>query len=169
MHGKVEQYRRWFEYEQDSHHKALDSLLSVPPELRPTEAFQKAVDLMAHVVAARFLWLNRLGASSERPADLFPQGSPLADLSVRLEQMHEAWSVYLGQLTDTELTRGFEYQSSEGARYRNTVEDVLTQVFGHSWYHRGQVAALIRSIGAVPAVTDFVFWAREPAEASSDG
>jgi len=35
-------------------------------------------------------------------------------------------------------------------------------LFGHSWYHRGQIAMLLRSIGAEPAVTDIVFWARQP-------
>jgi uncharacterized damage-inducible protein DinB len=46
---------------------------------------------------------------------------------------------------------------------RNSIEDILTQLFGHSCYHRGQIAQLLRSIGAEPAVTDFVFWTREPA------
>jgi len=41
------------------------------------------------------------------------------------------------------------------------VEDILAQLFGHSWYHRGQIALLVRSIGAEPAATDFVYWARE--------
>jgi len=41
------------------------------------------------------------------------------------------------------------------------VEDILAQLFGHSWYHRGQIALLVRSIGAEPAATDFVYWTRE--------
>jgi uncharacterized damage-inducible protein DinB len=44
------------------------------------------------------------------------------------------------------------------------VEDILTQLFGHSSYHRGQVALLIRDLGGEPAVTDYVFWVREPVE-----
>jgi uncharacterized damage-inducible protein DinB len=68
-------------------------------------------------------------------------------------------SDYLDQLEDTDLARVFEY---EGPRFRNTIEEILTQLFGHSWYHRGQIAQLLRSIGAEPAVTDYVFWAREP-------
>lgn len=34
--------------------------------------------------------------------------------------------------------------------------------FEHSSYHRGQIALLLRSAGAEPAVTDFLFWTREP-------
>jgi uncharacterized damage-inducible protein DinB len=45
--------------------------------------------------------------------------------------------------------------------YRNTVRDILTHLFGHSWYQRGQIAGLVRAIGGEPPVTDFVFWVRE--------
>ncbi len=48
----VEQYRRWFEYEKDSHRKVLDSLETVPAENRGSEPFQKAMRLMGHIVAA---------------------------------------------------------------------------------------------------------------------
>ena len=41
-------------------------------------------------------------------------------------------------------------------------EDILTQLHGHSLYHRGQIAMLLRSAGVEPPATDFVFWAREP-------
>jgi len=58
----AEKYRRWFEYEQDSNAKVLASLEATAEELRSTAAFQKAVDLMAHLVAARKMWLYRLDA-----------------------------------------------------------------------------------------------------------
>ena len=41
------------------------------------------------------------------------------------------------------------------------VEDILTQLHGHSLYHRGQIALLLRAMGAEPVSTDFVFWTRE--------
>lgn len=78
--------------------------------------------------------------------------------------MHEEWSDYLAALDETELSRVFDYRSFEGQRFRNVVEDLLTQLFGHSWYHRGQVASIVRDLGGVPAVTDYLFWVREPVE-----
>ena len=77
-----------------------------------------------------------------------------------------AWEKFLTDSTEAELVRVFEYQSYEGARFCNSIEDILTQLFGHSWYHRGQVASLVRSLGGESAVTDFVFWAREPVTAA---
>ena len=63
---------------------------------------------------------------------------------------------------DEELSRVFEYQSVEGPRFKNSIEELFTQLFGHSSYHRGQIASHVRSLGGEPAVTDFVYWSRIP-------
>ena len=123
---------------------------------------------MAHMAAARRLWLFRFGVAKETPKEFFPQRVSLAELKADLENMHQLWTDYLSQVSDLELARKFEYRSLEGEWFRSSVEDVLTQLFGHSLYHRGQIAALLRSIGAQPAVTDFVFWSRERVGPSGD-
>ena len=76
----VDRYRRWFEYEKDAHHKVLESIHATADALRLSPSFQRAVDLFAHMMAARFLWLFRLGAAAEPPAELFPQRVPVAVL-----------------------------------------------------------------------------------------
>jgi len=157
----AEKYRRWFEYEQDSNAKVLASLQAVPDTLRVLPEFQKAVNLMAHLVAARNMWLYRLGHGTQ-PPDLFPDATPITDLPKLIAAMESAWRSYFENLTDAELERSFDYQSYDGPRFRNTIEDVLTQLYGHSLYHRGQIAMILRSIGAEPAVTDFIYWTREP-------
>jgi uncharacterized damage-inducible protein DinB len=156
-------YRRWFDYEKDSHAKVLASLRSVPSAGQSSPPFTRAVSLMCHLVAARQLWLYRFGVAREGPGpnDFFPEGVALADLEGRLERVHAAWSAYLNTLNDSDLARQFEYQSLDGKRFRNTVEDILGQLFGHSWYHRGQIAMLVRQAGGEPAATDFVYWTRE--------
>ena len=163
---RIERYRRWFDYEMDSHAKVLESLQAAPAAARATEAFQKAVDLLAHVVAARRLWLHRLGAASQGPAEIFPRRVGVDELGPRLRDMHAAWTDYLAGIGDAELDRVFEYQSLDAGRFRNVVEDIFAQLFGHSWYHRGQIALLLRSAGAQPAVTDFVYWTRAPVAAA---
>jgi uncharacterized damage-inducible protein DinB len=109
------------------------------------------------------MWLYRLGGAQQPPSTLLPHHVSLADLKGQVEQMHAAWSGFLAKLDDADLDRIIEYRTTEGEPYRSVVEDVLTQLYGHSLYHRGQVAILLRRIGAEPAVTDFIFWARERA------
>lgn len=158
--NRADGYRRWFAYEQDSHERVFASLATVPEGGRFGPAFQKALMLMRHLAAARQLWLFRFGASQKKPDDFFPAGLSLAETTNRITQVQKAWSDYFARLDQAELSRTFD-ESLEGGRFRNTVEDILTQLFGHSLYQRGQIASLIREAGGEPAQTDFVFWTRE--------
>ncbi len=160
-HTLADRYRRWFEYEKDSHAQVLAALEAVPDAQRKRPAFRKAVMLMGHLAAARQLWLFRMGLIAEPPGEFFPDGLTLPELSTRVAAIHVAWTDFLGRLHDGALAEEFEYQALDGPWFRNSVEDTLTQLFGHSWYHRGQIALLLRSIGAEPPATDFVFWTRE--------
>jgi uncharacterized damage-inducible protein DinB len=163
----ADRYRRWFSYEKDAHQKTIESLVTVPEERRSHPSYRKAVSLVGHLVAARRLWLHRCGVRPTGPstlAEFFPEDLTLEELARSLEDVHQEWDDYLARLDEAELSRVFEYRSLEGTRFRNRVEDIATQLFGHSWYHRGQVAALVRELGGKPAVTDYIFWVREPVE-----
>jgi uncharacterized damage-inducible protein DinB/heme-degrading monooxygenase HmoA len=160
---------RWFDYEMDSHAKMLESLNAVPEHKRSSVEFQKALDLAAHLVAGRSIWLFRMGGAPDRPRDFFPTGVSLDELKEQFRLMHSAWKEFLEGLDDGKLSRIFEYRTGDGEPFRNSIEDVVTQLFGHSSYHRGQIAALLRSIGCEPAATDFIFWARERVQQGEKG
>ena len=124
----LSRFRRWFDYEQDAHAKVLASFETVPPDRRDGREFRKAVSLFGHIVAARRVWLFRLG--------VIPSAGVLF----------------------------LDDENPDAGRFRNRVEDILTQMFGHSWYHRGQIAVLVRAAGGTPAVTDLIYWCREPVQ-----
>ena len=151
---------RWFEHERHAHAEVLRSLQSVPEGRRSGPEFQRAVSILAHVAGARKVWLVRLGLA-EGPAGLAPKDVSLGEVAEALEAVHARWAEYLGRVTDEELAQEFEYQSLDGGRFRNRVEDVLAQLFGHSCYHRGQIAMLVRAAGGEPAVTDLIYWCRQ--------
>src|SRR5262245_36922392 len=159
MKTLADRFRRWYEYERDCNAKALAMLASVPAERRPAAEFRKAVDRLAHLVAARRRWLHRLGHLAEAPA-LFPQGAELADVSALVADTEAAWVAYLERLDDAELARAVEWEAADGRRYRWDVEGVLTQVFGHAWYHRGQIAQLVAGLGGKAVDTDYIFWCK---------
>ena len=71
-------------------------------------------------------------------------------------------SRYLAKLSDDELAQRIEYNSLDAGRFGNRIEDILTQLFTHSAYHRGQIASLVRAAGGEPAATDYIYWCREP-------
>ena len=159
MKTLADRFRRWYEYERDCNAKTLEMLASVPVEKRDAPEFQKALDRLAHMQAARQRWLNRLGHWEQLP-DVFPQGSKLSDLPAMVAATEEAWVQYLRGLDESELAREFEWQFADGNRYRWNVEGVLTQVFGHAWYHRGQIAQLVAALGGKAVDTDYIFWSK---------
>jgi uncharacterized damage-inducible protein DinB len=155
----ADRFRRWYEYECDCNAKSLEMLASVPAERRATPEFQKAIGRMAHLVAARLRWLNRLGHWPQAP-EAFPQGTTLEELPGLVSAAEAAWRQYLHRLDEAELARVFEWQFADGRRFRWNVEGVLTQTFGHAWYHRGQIAQLVAALGGKAVDTDYIFWSK---------
>jgi len=102
-----------------------------------------------------------MGVLENIPADLFPDNINANELSPMADETHKAWDNYFSSLDQKELERVFEYKSTEGIWYSNEVEEILIQLFGHSWYHRGQIAQLVRNLDETPAETDFVYWTRK--------
>jgi uncharacterized damage-inducible protein DinB len=159
MKSLADRFRRWYEYERDCNAKSLAMLASVPVERRTAAEFQKAVDRMAHLVVARQRWLHRLGHWPEVKG-LFPQGTELTALSALVAEIEAAWVAYLSGLDEEELARTLEWEAMDGRRYRWDVEGVLTQVSGHAWYHRGQIAQLVAMLGGKAVDTDYILWCK---------
>jgi uncharacterized damage-inducible protein DinB len=157
----INRYRRWFDYEKDAHAKVFSSFSTVPPEGTTTPEFRRAVNLMGHIVAARRIWLSRLGVTPAKAGPLFPDNPEVARVAAEWREAQDLWSDYLARLDDAALREEFEYQSLDAGRFRNRVEDILAQLFGHSSYHRGQIAMLVRAAGGTPAITDLIYWCRE--------
>ena len=155
-------YRRWLDSERAAHEAVIRSLESVSEPGRSGPEFRRAIDILAHVAAARRIWLVRLGLAPGPPSEFFPEGRSLAEVARDLEVVFDTWEMHLDHANDDHLASTFDYTASHGKRFRSRVEDILTQLHGHSTYHRGQVAMLVKAAGGEPAMTDFIFWSREP-------
>jgi uncharacterized damage-inducible protein DinB len=156
----ADRLRRWYDYERDCNARCLDMLESVPSERRGDSQFQKAVDRLAHLVAARRRWLSRLGRLAEAPP-AFRQGVDLAALKGQIADTESAWVAYLATIDDAELSRVATWEGADGGRRQWDVSEILTQLFGHAWYHRGQIAQLVAALGGAAVDTDF-FWCGVP-------
>lgn len=155
----VERFRNWCEHERDCNAKSLKMLQSVPPEARASPQFTRAVGKMAHLVVARQMWLYRLGVITGRPESWFP-ATMMEQLPAAVEAIERPWVSYLAHLTDADLAADFIYKGSDGRRYCWRLLDLLTQVFGHAWYHRGQIAMLVKDLGGEAMDTNYIFWNR---------
>jgi uncharacterized damage-inducible protein DinB len=119
----------------------------------------RSLELMAHILSAERLWLERLRQQPQsQPVwpeqDLARSESEAADLA-------GLWAEYLGSLADQDLPVVISYKNSKGEPWTSTIADVLTHVVMHSAYHRGQIASHMRQSGKAPASTDFIHAVRQ--------
>jgi uncharacterized damage-inducible protein DinB len=158
MKTLADRFRRWYAHERDCNSKIIQMLSSVPKERRSDPAFERALAKATHLITAREIWLKRLGHYDAAPAGWDVPTAALAELGGRFARIEGAWVKYLDTLDDAELARKFEFGRVDG-RWRWDVEGVLTQVHGHAWYHRGQIASIVASLGGKAVDTDYIFWA----------
>jgi uncharacterized damage-inducible protein DinB len=119
----------------------------------------RALRFMAHIVGAEQVWLARL-QQKQAPLPVWP------DLSVdgceeQVRELARQWQSLLASGVPDLLEQLVAYKNSKGEPWNSTTRDILTHVFMHSTYHRGQIAAEVRQAGHVPAYTDFIHGVRQ--------
>lgn len=157
-----DRFRTWYAYERDCNAKTLEMLASVPVEKRTSPEFQKAVNRLGHLLAARRLWLYRFGRLSEAPR-LHPKDMSFDSLPELVAATEELWVEELAKLEDSDLSQVLDVHATNGRHYRWSLEQILTQLFGHAFYHRGQIVQLVASLGGKTFDTDYILWNDPPA------
>lgn len=127
-----------------------------------TDAHERPLRLLAHAATSERVWLGRVHGThpTSATADFWPVlGAD--DCRALVEQVAEELTGFVDGLTEEGLAAEAVYRNSSGTEYRTPVRDVLTHVFFHSHYHRGQAAAALRALDVDPPWTDFIVFARE--------
>jgi uncharacterized damage-inducible protein DinB len=148
----VEYFVKLFDHMEWADQRALASLRGMP------DPPAKAVELLAHVVAAERVWLSRID-STKSPVAVWPNLS-LDESERLLRENFQDYKRTLGRLTSEGLQQPITYRNSAGDQFTSTVEDILTQVLTHGAYHRGQIAAVVRAAGGTPNPTDYIAYIR---------
>jgi uncharacterized damage-inducible protein DinB len=64
----------------------------------------------------------------------------------------------LDALDDARLTQVVSYVNLKGESFAYPLGRMLQHVVNHSTYHRGQIATLLRQLGATPLSTDLLLY-----------
>lgn len=146
-------WQREFRYDQWATGVLLDYMLKQPS--LPNRSRQ----LLAHLLAAAEIWLNRL-EGEPRHFEVWPDDS-LPACAVRRQHLVERFGRYLANLSAAEAARVVTYKNTKGESFQNAAADILRHVLFHGMYHRGQIATHLRQAGLEPPATDFIFAVRE--------
>jgi uncharacterized damage-inducible protein DinB len=150
---QVAGFRRLFRYDDWANREVLTGLEALP------EPPPRAVELLAHILAARRRWLARL-AGVPPTGEVWPDAT-VARCAREWDDVEASWRHYTARLTEEELGRTIQYTNTKGEPWRSVVADVLTHVVMHGAYHRGQIARDLRSAGYTPPYTDFIHAVRQ--------
>jgi uncharacterized damage-inducible protein DinB len=149
----IHHFRRQFQYDAWANREVLTAVRAS----RASAA--RSVQLLAHIVSAELLWLERLRQEPQSQA-VWPEWT-LEQCQARSPEVGALWRKYLEALAPEDLDETVSYKNSKGEPWTSTVEDVVTHVLLHSAYHRGQIASFMRASGDTPAYTDFIHAVRQ--------
>lgn len=148
----VDYFRHQFAYDDWANREVLTAL-------RTHRADERPLELLAHILGAKRIWLERLKQQPQR-IPVWPRLS-LEECETHVAELSRAWREYLDSVSPGQLAQPISYTNSKGERWSSTVQDVLTHVILHSAYHRGQIASTMRAKSQTPAYTDFIHAARQ--------
>lgn len=144
----VQHYKRLAEYDAWANRESIRSLREAA-----SAAPKRAFALMAHIVAAECLWLERISRPQEKPP-VWPEWT-LARVEQEVPLVRDGWHAILSG-GESSLQLSIEYHNSKGERWVSAVGDIFQHVMMHGTYHRGQIATLLRQAGANAAYTDYI-------------
>ena len=118
------------------------------------EIDEKTIGLINHTLNAQQIWNSRIlgGISFE-----VWQINPFENLH-DINQHNFNRSIEIVEKYDVD--QRVQYENSKGAKFENTVFEMLFQAINHSNYHRGQINSLLKKNGIEPVLTDYIFYKR---------
>lgn len=144
----LEHYKRLAVYDAWANRESIRSLREAG-----NAAPKRAFTLIAHIVAAERLWLDRIKHPEQKPS-VWPEWT-LARVEQEIPLVVDDWRAILSD-GESALQRTVEYRNSRGEQWVSAVGDIFQHVMMHGTYHRGQIATLLRQAGVTPAYTDFI-------------
>lgn len=162
----TQDFRLLYEYNAWANHRTLDSCAALSVEQFTRDlgsSFRSVRDTLAHIYGAEWLWLERWHGRIPNALPSAADFPDLASLRERWGALESELHTFVSSLTSSELERIVKYKNTQGVPFEGPLWPMLQHVVNHSSYHRGQVATLLRQLGAKPIATDLIAFHRERA------
>ena len=147
----LDEIKRLFEYENWALEQDFATLDGVTND--------QALAMLAHLLAAKQIWLVRLNARDSSSLKTHPLLS-LSECRILSEDLNAGYENFISSLDDVGLNSTISYKNTKGQEFTTSIGDILLHVAFHSAYHRGQIALLLRENGDTAVNTDFISFTR---------
>jgi uncharacterized damage-inducible protein DinB len=116
---------------------------------------------LVHAMSAEWGWIARCGGPARGP-QLKGEDYPALDDVVDQWAIVEGYArEFLGTLRDEDLERIVTYDIPPVAKGAGSIAEFLEHGINHTVHHRGQIALLMRALGAAPGNVDLLFYDAE--------
>ena len=118
----------------------------------------KPAELMAHLLNAQQIWLNRCLGTSSSNYQLWPKWEPYSFNDI-ITKNHSGWINFLN--IEIEPEQIIVYENFKGEKFNSKFVDILAHVINHGTHHRAQIGMLLKhSEGIELPSTDYVHYVR---------
>lgn len=125
-------------------------------------SFPTIGDTVLHIVGAEKVWYDRL-IKIENPEWLpFTFKGGKDETLTAWQNSSQLLINFVNELNDSDMTKIIPYKRINGESFTQPVFEILSHVFNHSTYHRGQLITLLRQVGYTDiSSTDLLLYYRE--------
>ena len=160
----IEDLTELYAYNGWANQRARNSIQDLDPEVFERDlgaSFGSLQETVAHLVSPQWNWLRRWkGQPASRPLPEEAFASP-REANRRWVEVDQALDGFVEGLDAGSLRRPIALTTPQGSKYSSPLWRAMLHVVNHSSYHRGQIAAMLRQVGAVPQATDLMLYYRE--------
>jgi len=156
--------RRLYEFNAWADRRTLESCAVLTPEQFTQDmksSFHSVRDTLVHILGAEWIWLERWDGRSPTALPWAPNFTDYESVRARWQEVERDLRQFVGELTQADLDRVLERRTMAGGVYTQPLWEMMQHVVNHGSYHRGQVATMLRQLGAQPAVEDLILFYRE--------
>jgi uncharacterized damage-inducible protein DinB len=167
-----------YEYDRRANKRVLQAVSTLNAEQFTRDlggSFRSVRDTLVHIIAGELGWLAYWREPSPSPAfvaDLskrrdalfHPNAFPnVAAVESKWAEIEKEQAEFVNRLTNESLEKMLPFRTTQVR-----LAHLMQHLANHSTYHRGQIALMMRQLGAEPLATDFhVFLAEGRREAAS--
>jgi uncharacterized damage-inducible protein DinB len=164
MGMNVDDFRLLYDFNAWANHRIIESCAVLTPEQFSRDlgsSFRSVRETLAHNYGATWAWLERWHGRT--PTAMPPQADfpDLETVRRRYAEIDRNLVDYVASLTGEDVQRIIYYRNFAGETHARPLWQLLQHVANHGTYHRGQIATLLRQLGAKAASTDLVIFYRD--------
>ncbi|MGN6196602.1 MAG: DinB family protein [Ginsengibacter sp.] len=125
----------------------LDKISDEQWEQPLVSSFNSIYETILHVAGAEKVWVERLQKKSNPEMLLATFIGSKAELLETWKDLSLDFKKLIEEMSEDQFQQKLLYKNTKGIEYNQSYYQLLTHVFNHSTYHRGQVVTMLRQVG----------------------